>query len=249
MSRAEHGMGEARHPAAPLFASRWLIAGLLLALAAGSSVYLLTQRHDEASSVDPQGPPWRYGNVDARFTVIEYADLECPHCKAYHAPLMRWINANPDVRLQWHHMPLSDHEPVASQEAVLAECAGRTGGPSAFWEAIDWIYAHTQDSGRGVPDTTQYPELTDALRVCLADPTVLATVREQVAQARRDQVAATPTLRIEDRQSGRHLTLSGPLDGDALSSALDLLSASTEAEIDLSESPRMPADIVSDMPQ
>lgn len=29
------------------------------------------------------GPPWLYGSADARFTVIGYADLECPHCRAY----------------------------------------------------------------------------------------------------------------------------------------------------------------------
>jgi hypothetical protein len=27
---------------------------------------------------NPAGPPWIYGRPDARFTLIEYADLECP---------------------------------------------------------------------------------------------------------------------------------------------------------------------------
>lgn len=29
------------------------------------------------------GPPWRYGPGAARFTVIVYADLECPFCQSY----------------------------------------------------------------------------------------------------------------------------------------------------------------------
>jgi protein-disulfide isomerase len=43
----------------------------------------------------PAGPPWRYGRADARFTVVEYADLECPFCRAYFAVLKRWIDAHP----------------------------------------------------------------------------------------------------------------------------------------------------------
>lgn len=46
------------------------------------------------------GPPWRYGRDDARFTVVEYADLECPFCRAYFAVLKRWIDAHPDVNWQ-----------------------------------------------------------------------------------------------------------------------------------------------------
>ena len=34
------------------------------------------------SATAPAGPPWRYGRADARFTVVEYADLECPFCRA-----------------------------------------------------------------------------------------------------------------------------------------------------------------------
>lgn len=249
MRRVEQSASNASRRTAGHFFSRWLITALLVIAGGSVLAYWLMQGHDEASSIRLLGPPWIYGDADARFTVIEYADLECPHCKSYHAPLMQWIDTNPDVRLQWHHLPLSDHEPAASQEAVLVECAGRTAGPSAFWAAIDWIYAHTQDSGRGVPESTKYPELTAALRACLADPNVHAVVQQQAAQARQDQIAATPTLRIEDRQTGRRLTLPGALDGDALSSALDLLSAPEEPGIDLSEPSRMPADVVSDMPE
>lgn len=46
------------------------------------------------------GPPWRYGRDDARFTVVEYADLECPFCRAYFAVLKHWIDTHPEV--SWH---------------------------------------------------------------------------------------------------------------------------------------------------
>ncbi|MBN0509541.1 thioredoxin domain-containing protein, partial [Pseudomonas aeruginosa] len=52
----------------------------------------------------PAGPPWLYGRADARFTVVGYADLECPYCRAYFPALKRWIDAHPEVNWQWHHL-------------------------------------------------------------------------------------------------------------------------------------------------
>ncbi|RMV90364.1 DSBA oxidoreductase, partial [Pseudomonas amygdali pv. tabaci] len=67
---------------------------------------------------------WVYGSRDARFTIVEYADLECPYCKDYFPQLKAWVDQHPDVNLQWHHLPLPMHEPAASYEARWAECAG-----------------------------------------------------------------------------------------------------------------------------
>jgi hypothetical protein len=78
-------------------------------------------------------PPWIYGAPDARFTIIEYADLECPYCRAYYPQLRIWIDAHHDVNWQWHHFPLTAHEPAARIEAKLVECIGRADGQRAFW--------------------------------------------------------------------------------------------------------------------
>ena len=67
----------------------------------------------------PSGPPWSYGRPDARFTVVEYGDLECPFCRTYFPVLRRWIDGHPEVSWQWHHLPLAMHEPAASAEARI----------------------------------------------------------------------------------------------------------------------------------
>lgn len=95
--------------------------------------------------------------IDARFTITVYADLECPFCQTYVPELVRWIDTHPDVNLQWQHLPLAMHEPAASREARLAECAGETQGHAGFWQAVAWIYSHTQAEGRGVPPTPAIP--------------------------------------------------------------------------------------------
>ncbi|WP_437610027.1 DsbA family protein [Erwinia sp. V71] len=170
------------------------------------------------------GPPWRYGRADARFTLVLYADLECPYCKSYYPLLRAWIDRNPETNLQWHHLPLPMHEPAASRQAQLAECAGEVDGHAAFWQAVTWIYQQTRSDGAGIPENVQYPSLTPAMQACIDSTRTEAIIQAQANEGSREGVAATPTLKLSDNQSGRTLVLPGPVEGDALLSALDLLS-------------------------
>lgn len=171
------------------------------------------------------GPPWLYGRAGARFTLVLYADLECPYCKAYYPLLKAWVARNPETNLQWHHLPLPMHEPAATRQARLAECAGESEGQAAFWQAITWIYQHTRSDGAGLPDNTPYPGLTPAMQTCLDSTRIEAIIQAQASEGSRDGITATPTVKLSDNQSGRTLVLPGPVEGDALLSALDLLSA------------------------
>jgi protein-disulfide isomerase len=212
-----------------------------------------TQAADRATA--PAAPPWRYGDIDARFTLIEYADLECPYCRAYFPVLMRWIDTNPDVNWQWRHLPLAMHGPSALHEARLAECAGEIGGHRAFWTAVAWIYRQSRGDGLGLPPRVELPGATSALSDCLASTRPDAVIRAQVEEAERLNIAATPTLRLVDNWSGQTLLLpAGPIEGDALLSAIDLLASSansstTEAANELIETSEVPADTVSDTPR
>jgi hypothetical protein len=194
----------------------------------------------------PAGPPWRYGQPEARFTVIEYADLECPFCRTYFPVLKRWIDGHPEVNWQWHHLPLAMHEPAASAEARLVECIGESGGANAFWQAVEWVYAHTRGDGQGLPKGLRYPNLKPEAQQCLDSDRPDAAIRAQAAEAEKNGIAATPALQLRDRETGKTLLLHGPVEGDALLSALDLLAASATAEPTLKE---MPADPVGDMPR
>ncbi|PMR75278.1 disulfide bond formation protein DsbA [Billgrantia endophytica] len=192
-------------------------------------------------------PPWRYGNAEARFTVIAYADLECPHCQTYTPMLMGWIDQHPGVDLQWHHLPLAMHEPAATQHARLAECVGETEGHAGFWRAVVWLYRHTRGDGQGLPSGVEYPGMDDALRACLDSSRPDAIIHTQRDAAQRDGITATPTLRLVDQQTDHTLTLLGPVEGDALLSALDLLT--DPPQDDTASTPEMPADTIGDMPR
>jgi protein-disulfide isomerase len=171
-------------------------------------------------------PPWIYGRPGARFTIIEYADLECPFCSNYFPALKAWIDEHPDTNWQWNHLPLAIHEPAATEEARLTECAGALSGNDGFWRMTAWVYQHTRGNGGGIPADVPIPGMSAALRACMTNTRSLALIRAQTAAAEKDQISATPTLLIRDSRSGKTVTLQGPVEGDILSSAIDWLTES-----------------------
>jgi protein-disulfide isomerase len=176
----------------------------------------------------PSGPPWRYGNPDARFTVVVYADLECPFCQSYTPALRQWIDTQTEVNLQWHHLPLPMHQPTAMQHAIWVECAGATLSQTGFWNAVSWVYAHTRSDGQGLPPGVTYPvqgssEQQQSVRACVDSAQPADMVSAQAREAIQAGVNATPSLRLIDHTSERSMILTGPVIGDALLSAIDLL--------------------------
>lgn len=210
-----------------LIAAAWL--GLQPQTPTADPVSLSAETTAAPAPASASGPPWRYGRDDARFTVVECADLECPFCRAYFPVLKQWIDAHPEVNWQWHHLPLTTHEPAATANARLVECVGEAGGPAAFWQAVEWVYAHTRGDGQGLPESLGYPGITPAARQCLDSDRPDALIRAQSASAAQEGVKVTPTLRLQDRQSDKTLLLHGPVEGDALLSAIDLLAGDGNA--------------------
>lgn len=218
----------------PAHKRRWMIAAALAAGLAGLYWHIAHDAHDRSTqpAILHKGPPWVYGPADARFTVIEYADLECPYCKAHFMVMHQWIDQNaarsathsagPSVNWEWRHLPLAGHEPAASGSALVAECAGHVHGNDAFWKTAEWLYQHTQGNGQGVPAETPVPE-AGSLRACLEDKAIALRLEQQVAQAQRLGITGTPTLVVKDNRTGKAMPIEGPASGDALLSAIDLL--------------------------
>ncbi|EIU1655450.1 MULTISPECIES: DsbA family protein [Gammaproteobacteria] len=208
----------------------WVVAGILVAGLLGWLLYRTPgapapRTGPEVAQAHPAGPPWRHGPADARFTLTLYSDLECPFCKAYYPTLMAWIDAHPEASLRWHHLPLAMHDPEASRLARVAECAGEAQGHEAFFDAIAWLYQSTRGDGQGLPADLTWPGLTTAIQACLDSDRSAAIVRAQADEALRSGINATPTVRLDDGLTGKSLLLHGPVEGDALLSALDLVAS------------------------
>jgi protein-disulfide isomerase len=87
------------------------------------------------------------GNVNAKVTLIEYSDFECPFCLRHLDTLDQLLATYPnDVRLVYRHFPLSFH-PEAQKAAEASECAADQG---KFWEMHDKIFEANAGGDMGV---------------------------------------------------------------------------------------------------
>lgn len=207
---------------------RRVVLGAMVGIVLLAVISTLVGVRHRSPTPSAAAPPWVYGNVHARYTLIEYADLECPYCKAYFPVLKAWIEVHPDLNWQWQHRPLAIHEPAATREAWLAECAGRTNGNAGFWRAVTWIYANTRGNGEGLPASAVFPETSPKLNACLDNPDVGKAVQAQAEAASRAGIQATPTVKLVDRSSGKTIVLEGAIEGDALLSAMDWLTNASQ---------------------
>ncbi|HXV27061.1 MAG TPA: DsbA family protein [Candidatus Paceibacterota bacterium] len=78
------------------------------------------------------------GPVDAPVTLVEYSDLQCPACKAFHPVLQQLMeDSGGTVRLVYRHFPIRNIHANADLAARAAEAAGLQG---KFWEMHDRIF-------------------------------------------------------------------------------------------------------------
>ncbi|RCI43504.1 DsbA family protein, partial [Pseudomonas aeruginosa] len=168
--------------------------------------FLLCSKRRPGMSIVPGVVHSLYGDAKARWTINEYADLECPFCKVYTPRLKRWVDSHTDVNLVWRHLPLQMHGEAARHQARLVECAGIQGGAKAFWSAIDAIFAQSAGNGGGLPGgTLDFPDLDQArLEKCAKDMDLVdQLIKTDIDTARSNGITATPTLVIQDNQTGR----------------------------------------------
>jgi protein-disulfide isomerase len=79
------------------------------------------------------------GNKDAKVTLVEYSDFQCPACKAFEdivKQLQESYSAE-DLKIVYRHFPLRSIHLNADLAAQAAEAAGEEG---KFWEMKDLLF-------------------------------------------------------------------------------------------------------------
>jgi cyclophilin family peptidyl-prolyl cis-trans isomerase/protein-disulfide isomerase len=100
------------------------------------------------------GPDERVlGPDDARVTIVEYADYQCPACAAV-APWVKRLQQEYDdqVRLVFRHFPLTS---IHDKALITAEAAEAAAAQGAFWEMHKRIFAGQQEWASVSPTETQ----------------------------------------------------------------------------------------------
>ncbi len=144
------------------------------------------------------------GPADAPVTVVEFSDLQCPHCKQGQPTIDKLMSEEGSARLVFQSFPLPAHD-WAAKAAGYADCIGRTSG-DAFWKFVQSVYDAQADISAANADE-KLTGLADAsgvkgaeIAACAAQPETVSRVQRSVALGQTVDVTGTPTLFINGRR-------------------------------------------------
>ena len=150
---------------------------------------------DEKVKVDVAGGPV-LGRADAPVTLVEFTDLECPYCRAFHVGtferLKREYIDTGKVRFLTRDFPLDFH-PNARPAALAVRCAGEQG---KFWEMRHVVTLNANALSRDLYDRLARELGLDASRfsACIAADRYRAEIDRDMAEATKAGVSGTPTF-------------------------------------------------------
>jgi protein-disulfide isomerase len=104
---------------------------------------------DVMNKIDVAGRPVRGAN-NAKVTIVNYDDFECPFCSRMHQTLFPEIfKAYGDrVRIIYKDYPLTEIHPWATHAAVNANCLAAQNN-DAYWDFADYVHANQKEIGGG----------------------------------------------------------------------------------------------------
>jgi protein-disulfide isomerase/uncharacterized membrane protein len=143
-----------------------------------------------------------YGNPSAPYTVVEFADFECPYCGKVAPELKNLVDKNPDIRLLFKHYPLSpicnssvqrDMHPDACNAAQASECARQQ---ERFWELTTLMFKNQSylSSEDLLFLTAQVGMDEAAFNACMSNPLTETGVLSDISHANALGLHGTPAL-------------------------------------------------------
>lgn len=144
------------------------------------------------------------GPKNAKVTLVEFGDYQCPSCGAYH-PLVKELLARypAQLRLEFHHYPLISIHPNAMPAAMAVEAAGEQG---RYWEMHDMVFEHQEEWSRKPNAEADF--LTFASRIglnqnafmqALRSPVLQDRILQDVVRAREAKIEGVPTFFIDGK--------------------------------------------------
>jgi predicted DsbA family dithiol-disulfide isomerase len=156
---------------------------------AGRSTIVLERERIE---LRPGGPS--KGPDDARVTIVEFSDFQCPYCQRA-TPILDEIVARypEDVRVVYRHLPLDSIHPEARASAEASACAHEGG---KFWEYHDLLFANNRalapEQLRGYAEQVGLD--VEAFDACMETRRHAAAVQADVLEAQSIGITGTPAF-------------------------------------------------------
>ena len=174
-----------------------------------------------AASYPAENPDHSLGSLDAPVLLQEYADFQCPACKAYtqtvEPRVIETYIKTAKVRIVFHNFVFIGPESTLAATAAL--CAGEQGH---FWVYHGYLYANQRGENSGTFTSALLDEIArtigldvSAFDSCIAGPTERAKVTADTNEAEQAGIDRTPTLVV-----GNHAPVTGVPSWDAFSAII-----------------------------
>jgi protein-disulfide isomerase len=175
------------------------------------------------------GRPVR-GNPDAKVTIVNFDDFECPFCAHMHHTLMNAIlpQYGNKVKIVYKDYPLIQIHPWAEHAAIDANCLAEQSG-AAYWQLADYLHTNQRNLSalpQNLPaslaeidrETMNFGTYNGAdlkrLQACIKAQSD-TVVKASMAEGDKVGVNATPTVFINGER------LEGAQDVDTVKAALN----------------------------
>jgi protein-disulfide isomerase len=144
------------------------------------------------------------GPANAPVTIVEFSDLQCPHCKEAQPVIEKLLADEPNARFVFQQYPLPMHN-WAEKAAGYADCVGRSS-KDAFWKFVQATYEDQANITESNADEklTAIADKSGAkgadVAACAAKADTKARIDKSLALGQSVGVTGTPTLFINGRR-------------------------------------------------
>ena len=160
---------------------------------------------DDAVQIPVAGAP-SIGPPNAKITIVEFSDFQCPYCAIAIGEINALLRAYPtQIKLIFKQFPLETH-PQADLAAAAAIAAHKQG---KFWPMHDAMFAHRNDlSRKSIMLLAKQNGLNmDRFEADIDSTEVRETVVRDVQDGEHAHVEGTPTLFIGGQRYNGQVTL------------------------------------------
>jgi protein-disulfide isomerase len=145
------------------------------------------------------------GPQNAAVMIVEFSDLQCPHCKQAQPTLEKLIGEIPNAKIVFENFPIDQIHKWANLGARYADCVGHANN-EAFWRFIDGVFnEQDQITEQNAPDKLNEIAKAagadpNATASCAASPQAKTNVIQSYELGVANGVTGTPTLFINGRK-------------------------------------------------
>ncbi len=152
---------------------------------------------DLMSKIDVKGRPVR-GNANAKVTIVNYDDFECPFCSRMHATLFPELlkEYGDRVRFIYKDYPLVEIHPWAMHAAVDGNCLADQS-TEAYWEFADYVHANQREITPKAPGDQGQPNWSEAFSK------LDAIAKERATKHNLDQQKLDACIKKQDESAVR----------------------------------------------